>query len=102
MSCTKSQEFLANANATIVEQVDARKTKCGEKETLELVRSMDHVWAARGKKVVHFNLAKEKPAREELLKALLGPSGSLRAPAIQRGKKLFVGFHEDVYQEHLT
>ena len=82
--------------------MDARKTKCGEKETLELVRSMDQVWAARGKKVVHFDLKKEKPANAELLKSLLGPSGSLRAPAITRGKKLFVGFHADVYQEHLT
>ena len=82
--------------------MDARKTKCGEKETLELVRSMDQVWAARGKKVIHFDLKKEKPANAELLKALLGPSGSLRAPAITRGKKLFVGFHADVYQEHLT
>jgi len=82
--------------------VDARKTKCGEQETLKLVRSMDQVWAARGKKVIHFDLKKEKPANAELLKALLGPSGSLRAPAITRGKKLFVGFHADVYQEHLT
>ena len=63
---------------------------------------MSHVWAARGKKVVHFDLKKDKPAKAELLKALLGPSGSLRAPAITRGKKLFVGFHHDVYQEHLT
>jgi len=82
--------------------VDARKTKCGEKETLELVRSMDQIWASRGKKVVHFDLKKEKPGNDELLKALLGPSGSLRAPAISRGKKLFVGFHADVYEEHLT
>ena len=82
--------------------MDARKTKCGEQETLTLVRSMDQVWAARGKKVIHFDLKKEKPANAELLKALLGPSGSLRAPAITRGKKLFVGFHADVYQEHLT
>ena len=63
---------------------------------------MSHVWAARGKKVVHFDLKKDKPAKAELLKALLGPSGALRAPAITRGKKLFVGFHPDVYQEHLT
>ena len=82
--------------------MDARKTKCGEIETLELVRSMDQVWAARGKKVVHFDLNKEKPANAELLKALLGPSGSLRAPAISRGKKLFVGFHADIYEQHLT
>ena len=82
--------------------MDARKTKCGEKETLELVRSMDQIWAARGKKVVHFDLKKGKPGNAELLKALLGPSGSLRAPAISRGKKLFVGFHADIYQEHLT
>ena len=82
--------------------MDARKTKCGEKETLKLVRSMDQIWASRGKKVVHFDLKKEKPGNDELLKALLGPSGSLRAPAISRGKKLFVGFHADVYEEHLT
>ena len=63
---------------------------------------MDHVWAAKGNKIVHFDLTKEKPGNDELLKALLGPSGSLRAPAITRGKKLFVGFHADVYEQHLT
>ena len=85
-----------------MEQVDARKTNFADQQTLKLARSMDHVWAARGKKVVHFDLKKEKPSNAELLKALLGPSGSLRAPAISRGKKLFVGFHADIYEQHLT
>jgi arsenate reductase-like glutaredoxin family protein len=63
---------------------------------------VEQVWAARGKKVLHFDFRKEKPDNEQLLKALLGPSGSLRAPAIRRGKKLFVGFHPDTYADHLT
>ena len=51
--------------------------------------------AAKGKKVTKFDIKKDNPTDEELTKAMIGPSGNLRAPTIRRGKKIFVGFHEE-------
>ena len=42
-----------------------------------------------------FDLKKDEPTDEELAKAILGPTGNLRAPALRRGKKMFVGFHPE-------
>lgn len=54
---------------------------------------------AKGKKVVHFNLKKDKPGDDELAKLLLGPTGNLRAPTIRKGKTLVVGFDEETYEK---
>ena len=62
---------------------------------------MDEVYVARGKKIVHLDLKREKPARAELLGLLLGPTGNLRAPTLRKGRKLIVGFDEDTYKKLL-
>lgn len=56
---------------------------------------------AKGKKVVAFDLKKDKPDDETLLAHMLGPTGNLRAPTIRKGKTLLVGFNEDVYADVL-
>ena len=38
---------------------------------------------------------KEKPKKEDFEKMILGRTGNLRAPAIRKGKKLFIGFNEE-------
>ncbi len=53
---------------------------------------------ARGKKVVIFNMKKDPPDEETLLKQMLGPTGNLRTPTIRRGKTLLVGFHQEEYE----
>ncbi len=80
-------------------QVDARREPLGPEDALELARQVNELWVAKGKKVLHFDMKKDPPSDEELLKHLLGPSGKLRAPAIRRGKKLFVGFSEELGQQ---
>ena len=57
------------------------------------------VVVAKGKKVVEFDLKGDPPAESELVKACLGPSGNLRAPAIKKGKIWMIGFHPDAYGE---
>ena len=57
------------------------------------------VVVAKGKKVVVFDLQEEPPPPELFAKAVLGPSGNLRAPAIRTGKKWLIGFHEQAYTE---
>ncbi len=81
--------------------VDAKKVRMGPAEAVALARKMDRVVAARGKKVVTIVLKKDKPADDQLLAGVLGPSGNLRAPAAVVGKTLVVGFNPEVYREVL-
>ena len=79
------------------EEINAKKETYQSEKALELVASSNELFAAKGKKVVHINLKKEKPTEEELLKLMLGPTGNLRAPTLKAGKKLVVGFNDEMY-----
>ena len=83
----------------VASQTDARKSTLEEKEAFELLRGADEIYAARGKRVVHVDLKKEKPGREMLAALLLGPTGNLRAPTLRQGRTLIVGFDEATYRE---
>lgn len=85
----------------VTEQVNAHKVALLESDVLELVGQVDKIYATRGKKIVFFDLNKEKPAREELVKALC-PNGKLRAPALREGKTLIVGFDQETYARLFT
>ena len=76
----------------------ARKTPLGRDDALALVKKVNKVYAAKGKKVVYFDLKKDKPSDDELAKILLGPTGNLRAPTLKKGKTLVVGFDEATYE----
>jgi arsenate reductase-like glutaredoxin family protein len=101
MTCKNAQEFLESVGGSAAEVVDAKKVRMGPAEALELARTMDRVIAARGKKVVTVDVKTEKPADDELLAVLLGPSGNLRAPAAVVGKTLVVGFNAELYRDVL-
>jgi len=64
---------------------------------LALVKQVNHLYAAKGKKVVHVDLKKDKPDKETLKKMLLGPTGNLRAPTLRKGKTLVIGFDYEMY-----
>lgn len=55
------------------------------------------VWAAKGKKQVRLSLSEADD--ESLTKAMVGPSGNLRAPTLKVGRRYIVGFQEDLYRE---
>jgi hypothetical protein len=57
--------------------------------------------AAKGKKIVTFDMQADPPDDETLLAHLLGPSGNLRAPTLRKGQTLLVGFTEDAYRQVL-
>ena len=80
----------------MVERVDAKKVRYGEREALALAQSVDEILSLRGKKVVRVDL-RARPGREEILAALLGPSGNLRAPTVRQGRTLIVGFTPEAY-----
>ena len=82
----------------MVAKADAKKNPLREAEALRLAAEVDEIYVARRNNVIHWDLRKEKPSRAELLGALLGPTGNLRAPAIRKGRTLIVGFHPDTYR----
>ena len=55
----------------------------------------------KGKKLLYFNLKKDRPGDDELADMMLGRSGTLRAPVLRVGKKLIVGFNEEALQKVL-
>ena len=66
---------------------------------MSLVKQANELYVAKGKKVVHVNLKKERPDKETLKKLLLGPTGNLRAPTLRKGKTLIVGFDPETYKK---
>ncbi|MEM9940871.1 MAG: ArsC family (seleno)protein [Planctomycetota bacterium] len=95
----KTQEFLAAAGVEATTEVNAKKAVHQKPEALELLQNASHLFAARGKKVVEVNLRKDEPTEEELLKLVLGPTGNLRAPTLLVGKKMVVGFNQEMYEK---
>jgi arsenate reductase-like glutaredoxin family protein len=83
-------------NIEVKETVSASK-KLSTKEAAELVRKATKVIVAKGKKRSDFKPAGKAP--KEVVEAMLGPTGNLRAPCAVVGKTVIVGFNEEVYEE---
>lgn len=81
------------------EEQNATKETIKAADAIVLARTMKDLYAAKGKKVVHINLKKDKPDDETLTKLIVGPSGNLRAPTLRKGKTLIVGFNQELYEE---
>jgi arsenate reductase-like glutaredoxin family protein len=70
--------------------------KLQESDSRLLLESASKLIALKGKKVNEFSLT--KGVSEEAVAAMLGPTGNMRAPTIRAGKKLIVGFNEEIFQ----
>ncbi len=70
--------------------------KLGRKDAADIAKQASLVIVAKGKKVSEFKPAGK--ASKELVEAMLGPTGNLRAPTLRSGKTVVVGFNEDVFQ----
>jgi arsenate reductase-like glutaredoxin family protein len=57
------------------------------------------IYVSKHKKLVHIDMAKDKPSTEKLAELMLGPTGNLRAPAIRVGDILLIGFDEESYKK---
>ena len=79
--------------------VDATKKRFGRAEAIALAKTADVVIAAKGKKVVTFDMKHDPPDDDTLAAHLLGPTGNLKAPTIRRGNTLIVGFGEGAYRQ---
>lgn len=97
ITCKRAQGFMERKQATIRETTNAKKDTIPGAKALNVLKDADELYATRGTKVFHLNLARDKPSREELEKLLIGPSGNLRAPTIRKGRTVVVGFDEATY-----
>lgn len=70
--------------------------KLQESDSRDLLGKATKLIAMKGKKVSEFNVAKEIP--EDAVAAMLGPTGNLRSPTIKLGKKLLVGFNQEIFE----
>lgn len=80
--------------------VNATKTHLALKEAKELLMGVEEIVSSRGARVETL-LMKDKPDDSLLERALLGPTGRLRAPTARIGKRLLVGFDEATYRQSL-
>ena len=74
-----------------VETIPASK-KLGKKDASLSAKAAGKVFVAKGKKISEF---KGGTGSAEIVSAMLGPTGNLRAPTIRKGKTVVVGYNDD-------
>lgn len=99
MTCKKAHGYLDSISCKLASTVDSGKKKYGPTDALALLETVDKLIAIKGKKVVSFDLRKERPDDEAILALIIGPTGNLRAPTSRVGKTLIVGFNEEAYED---
>lgn len=88
-----------DAHGIEAKEVVPASRKLGRKDAAEIAKKASVVLVAKGKKVSEFKPGGK--AGKELVDAMLGPTGNLRAPTIRRGKTVVVGFNEEVFAQKL-
>ena len=68
---------------------------------MDATKAAGRVMAARGKKVIVFDMKNAPPDDDTLSAHLLGPTGNLKAPTLRLGETLLVGFGEEAYRQVL-
>lgn len=90
------QEFLDTHNLQVESRTDARKEKMEGDAVWKLMGNAAQIVVAKGKRVETFVPTEE--TQGTILKAVLGRSGSLRAPTVQTGDVFLVGFNTTLYE----
>ncbi len=87
-----------DANGIEAREVVPASRKLGKSDAAALAKQASKVIVAKGKKVEEFTGGK---AGQDVVAAMLGPTGNLRAPTLRKGKTVLVGFNEEVYEKVL-
>ena len=91
----RTREVLDRNKAVVTAERSARKEPLSDKDVRELLKQVNTVVVAKGKKSNRLEAKKVK------LADLKGPTGNYRAPIVLRGKTLVVGFSPDTLEEIL-
>ena len=89
------QEFLDTNSVQVENRTDARKEKMDAAAVWALMGSAERIVVAKGKRIETF--VPTEDTQESILKAVMGRSGSLRAPTARSGDVFFVGFNDTLY-----
>ena len=84
-----------DAHRLVPDDVVLASKKLGRDDAVALASQCDTMIVARGKKVTTFEVS-GNPG-DEMVDAMLGPTGNLRAPTVRSEKTLLVGFNEEQY-----
>ena len=90
------QEFLDTRNLQPENRTDARKEKMDAAAVWDLMGSAKQIIVAKGKRLETF--VPTEDTQESILKAVMGRSGSLRAPTIRSGDVFRVGYNDALYE----
>ena len=90
------QEVLDTHNIQTENRSDARKERLEADAVWDLMSSADSIVVAKGKRVETY--IPTEAIRDEILKTVLGRSGSLRAPTVQAGNVFYVGYNDSLYE----
>ena len=90
------QEFLDTHDLQAENRTDARKERMDAEAVWDLMGDAKQIIVAKGKRVETF--VPSDDTQEPILKAVLGRSGSLRAPTVQSGDVFFVGYNVALYE----
>ena len=91
--------MLKTKNISIAKSVDARKEKIVAEQAWEILQKASEIIIAKGKKTIR--LSPNPTGKEAILSAALGRSGTLRAPTLQLGSTIMVGFNQELYDTEL-
>ena len=83
-----------DAKGIEAKEVVPASRKLAKKEAVALAKQASKVIVAKGKKVTEFPGGK---AGADVVAAMLGPTGNLRAPTLRSGKTVIVGFNAEVF-----
>ena len=78
---------------------ESASKKLSKAEAKKLIQSASRIVVAKGKKVQEFKGGK---ATADIVAAMLGPTGNLRAPTVRVGKTVLVGFNPESYEDVLS
>ena len=89
-----------DAHRLVPDDVVSASKKLGIDAAISLAAQCDTVIVSKGRKVTRFEVS-GSPG-EDAVRAMLGPTGNLRAPLVRSARTLLVGFNEEQYAAVLT
>ena len=79
----------------IKESVPASR-KLQDTDARAMLKAASTLHVAKGKKVSEFDVSKS--VSKDAVAAMLGPTGNLRAPTLKVGKRVIVGFNDELFE----
>jgi len=99
-SSQKAQESLEHTQVEIRTEVNAKNEPLEAQKTWDLLQVGKKILIASGRKTREFSPLPDK--KQEILKIVLGRSGTLRAPTLKIGTTFYIGFNNDMYDRLLN